>query len=176
MANAAEKEVKVNQIFNKYYIYLIVCAKKMLGTTADLAEDLVQETFYRLLGDDNLGKIESIDGNRTRNYLLKILTNIIITSQKKKHINLEFDDNCFYPRKTIDDPTWESYKCKDTKEKLRNLINKLSDRDKIFLFYRMRMELSFYEISELMDVSINYATARLSRIQRKLKKDFLKGE
>lgn len=165
----SNREDKVNCLYDKYYSYLLFCAKRILGVDASV-EDYVQDTFYRLLSDGNLDKIKDIDSKRARNYLIKILVNVIITAKNRRHIDVEFNESFFYPKEMTADPTWDRYACGEIKAKLRTLVLSLPVNDKILLSYRYAMALSYYEISKLMGTSVKYTTSRLNKIEKKLLK------
>lgn len=140
-----------------------------------MAEDVVQEAFTRLVINNNLDKIEDVNSRRTRNFLLKIVIRLAFTKYRQSNkINcVEFHEE-FYRTQTESslDPTWEQYELIDKKEFLNSQISKLPERDQELLIYRFVFGMPFKEIASLMDVSIGYATMRVSRIRQKLKKSF----
>lgn len=147
-------------------------AEKILNSRS-LAEDAAQETFLRVVKNNNLRKIDEIDSARTRSFLVKILTNIALSSCKQdlSILNTEFHDEFLYSRRAVADPTWQDYLEKDIVYKLKSMVNALPEKDKTLLIYRNVMHLHFKEIAILMGVSVNHATTRFSRIYKKLKKE-----
>lgn len=169
---AISDEQKVDQLFEKYYTYLVFRAEKILNSR-DLAEDAAQETFLRLVKNNNLSKIEEIDSKRTRNFLIKILTNVALSlcMRDLSNLNTEYHDEFLYSLRGVTDPTWQEYLMGDIANKLKALVNALPEQDRNLLIYRNTQHLAFKEIAEFMGVSVNYATARFSRIYKKLKKE-----
>lgn len=162
-------ESKINQVFNKYYAYLIFYANKMLNSQS-LAEDMVQEVFYRLIKRNNLDKIEDVNSSKTRNFLITILINVCLTHLEKmgKYKNIPFDEAFLFPKQS-NDPTWENYLMNNACDKIKIEISKLQRKDKLLLVL-LHLDYSYIQIAEILDVSTNYVATRISRIMKKLKK------
>lgn len=163
-------EEKVDQLFTKYYSYLMVKALGILNSH-EIAEDAVQETFIRVVSHHNLNKIDEVDSKRTKNFLLKTLTNIALTKWKEniKTYHFEFHEDMYQDGlETSKDPTWDIFKALEQTDFLKRQISKLSKQDQDLLAYRFFYDFSYKEIAELMGVSVNYATTRVSRIRKKI--------
>lgn len=166
-------EEKVDILFKKYYSYLVIRAKQILFSHAS-AEDAVQDTFIRLVSHGNLSKIEDVESKRARNFLLTILTRVALTKLKTYHqkSGIEFREEMYGGGADVSkDPTCDTVEQMERRELLKLAISKLSQKDQELLIYRFVYELSFKEISECLGIPVNYATARVSRLYRKLHKE-----
>ena len=79
---------KFTQLYHLYFQPLIWCVKKIVHSDT-LAEEIVQETFQRLLR--NLGKVDLNQPQKTKAYLVKIAVHIAydVYSQELKYAPID---------------------------------------------------------------------------------------
>lgn len=149
----------LNNELNIAYRYLV---KK--GVSEKDAEDAVQETAYKYLRFS-----DSIRTSKIRSWLIRVALNYYYDQYRKdkKYIfNFEEENT---ESTSFDTP--ESVVLKNERnEELYKLLNKLKHRDKELLLLKYESELSYAEISNLLDVRISTIKTTLFRARRKLVK------
>lgn len=156
---------------NKIYSYIY----SMVGR-ADVANDIFQETFTKVITklDDTYNEqgkwiawVMRIAHNATIDYLRKQKRFIDVNS------NTEENDD-FYERlpdeKLVD--AEESLELEEAKDSLMKHIAKLPEEQRQVVMLRHYYEMSFKEIAELTDVSINTALGRMRYALINLRKMF----
>lgn len=148
----------IDRYSDKVYSYFL-----RLIQDKDEAMNLTQETFYKVFKG-----IKNFDLSKDFfPYLIKIARNegINFLNKYKRVENVEYDDTLNYEKK-------ESF---DIKIILDEALKKLpkEDREIILLFYMEN--LSYEEIANVLNISIDNVKVKLHRAKEKLRK-FLEGE
>ena len=156
--NAEAFEELVNRHKSRIYtsIYLIV-------KDTYLAEDLLQETFIKA--------IRTIRENRYREegkflpWIMRIAHNLAVDHFRKEKryptVILEDGSKVFNTLEFSEDSAESLQIVKDTHERLKEFIKDLPDAQREVLVMRQYMQLSFQEIAETTNVSINTALGRM---------------
>jgi RNA polymerase sigma-70 factor (ECF subfamily) len=138
-----------------------------------LADDFFQETFIKVINTlkaqnhyDEKGKFLP--------WVMRIANNLIIDHFRKSSkvkMYRDTDEYSVFAFIKDDSPSIDSYYLNDTiATELKNLINHLPDDQKEVLVMRYFHELSFKEISELTNVSLNTSLGRMRYAISNLKK------
>ncbi len=156
---------------NKIYSYIY----SMVGR-ADVSNDIFQETFTKVITklDDTYNEqgkwiawVMRIAHNATIDYLRKQKRFIDVNSNTE-------DNDDFYERlpdeKLVD--AEESLELEEAKDSLMKHISKLPEEQRQVVMLRHYYEMSFKEIAELTDVSINTALGRMRYALINLRKMF----
>ena len=142
----------------------------------EVAEDLLQDTLIKVVNTIKCGRYN--ETGRFLPWVMKIAHNLAIDyfRKKKRYPTVLMDNGSTilnkleYSVNSIEDTQIK----KDTKTKLRELIQELPDSQKEVLIMRHYMRMSFQEIAESTDVSINTALGRmryaLINLRKKMKK------
>jgi len=149
---------------------------KILNNKFD-AEDAVIQTFLNI--SDNIEKISNLPCPQIEPYCVVILKNesINIIRKAKKYTCEEDIDNLY--QNSHKDKFYnleEEFLKAANKEILISCINKLSDDEKNLIYFRFLNELSFKQISELLDITEEAAKKRSQRILKKLRTYYEEGE
>ena len=156
--NGEAFEELVNRHKSRIYtsIYLIV-------KETYLAEDLLQETFIKA--------IRTIRGNRYREegkflpWIMRIAHNLAVDHFRKEKryptVILEDGSKVFNTLEFSEDSVESLQIVKDTHERLKEFVKELPDAQREVLVMRQYMQMSFQEIAETTDVSINTALGRM---------------
>jgi len=152
-------ESLINKHRSKVYTYILLTIKNQ-----QLAEDLFQETFIKVIQSLRGGKYR--DNGRFLSWVIRIAHNLIIDHfRKEKQMNsLSNDDtevDLFNSKKLSDDNIEELIINTQIKTEIRILINELPDDQREVVLLRHYGGLSFKEIAEQTDVSINTALGRM---------------
>jgi RNA polymerase sigma factor (sigma-70 family) len=152
-------EILINRHRSKVYTYILLTIKNQ-----PLAEDLFQETFIKVIQSLRGGKYR--DNGRFLSWVIRIAHNLIIDHfRKEKQMNSVSNDDSevdlFNSKKLSDSNIEELIVNSQIKAEVRTLINELPDDQREVVLLRHYGELSFKEIAEQTDVSINTALGRM---------------
>ena len=141
------------------YTYILLTIKNQ-----QLAEDLFQETFIKVIQSLRGGKYK--DNGKFLSWVIRIAHNLIIDHfRKEKQMNtLSNDDSevdLFNSKKLSDSNIEELIIDSQIKSSIRILINELPDDQREVVLLRHYGGLSFKEIADQTDVSINTALGRM---------------
>lgn len=148
----------VNRHKNKIYttIYLIVKDQY-------LAEDLLQETYVKVVNTIKSGRYN--EEGKFLPWVTRIAHNLAIDHFRKAKrypmIVMEDGSNIFNTLEFSEDSIESRKIQQDTHALLRDLIKELPDSQREVLMMRHYMQMSFQEIAEATDVSINTALGRM---------------
>jgi RNA polymerase sigma factor (sigma-70 family) len=152
-------EVLINRHKNKVFTYIILIVKNQ-----SLAEDIFQDTFIKVIKSLKEGKYK--DNGKFVSWVIRIAHNLTIDHfRKEKQINTysneDYEADIFNSKKlaerTVEDIMVETQIIKE----VRLLIDELPEDQKQVILLRHYGGLSFKEIAEQTDVSINTALGRM---------------
>ena len=165
--NDACMEMLIKRCKTKVYttIYLVV-------QDSYIAEDIFQETFIKVIRTLKSGKYE--DSGKFMPWVMRIARNLAIDYYRKMarmpKITTGDGDDIFetlnFHEKSREDLIVEKQK----DQLIRDLIKQLPDEQKEVLVLRQYADLSFKEIADLTNVSINTALGRMRYALINLKK------
>jgi RNA polymerase sigma factor (sigma-70 family) len=144
---------------NRVYTYILLIVRKQA-----LAEDIFQETFIKVIKSLQEGKYK--DNGKFLSWVMRIAHNLIIDHfRKEKQMSLvsndDYESGVFNSKKfsdeTVEDIMVFDQICTD----VRALIDELPDDQKEVVLLRHYGGLSFKEIAEQTNVSINTALGRM---------------
>jgi RNA polymerase sigma-70 factor (ECF subfamily) len=144
---------------NKVYTYIILTVRNQ-----HLAEDIFQDTFIKVIKSLHEGKYR--DDGKFLSWVIRIAHNLIIDHfRKEKQINTrnkkDYESDIFNSRKFSDGTIEEDIIKEQITSDVRSLINELPDDQKQVILLRHYGGLSFKEIAEQTNVSINTALGRM---------------
>ena len=152
-------EVLIKRHKNKVYTYIILTVKNQ-----HLAEDIFQDTFIKVIKSLQEGKYK--DNGKFLSWVIRIAHNLIIDHyRKEKQINTysneDYESDIFNSKKLADGNVEEFLIQDQITSDVRRLIEELPDDQKQVILLRHYGGLSFKEIAEQTDVSINTALGRM---------------
>ena len=152
-------EKLINRHRSKVYTYILLTIKNQ-----QLAEDLFQETFIKVIQSLRGGKYR--DNGRFLSWVIRISHNLIIDHfRKEKQMNSVSNDDSevdlFNSKKLSDHNIEEMIVNSQIRSEIRLLINELPDDQREVVLLRHYGGLSFKEIAEQTEVSINTALGRM---------------
>jgi len=152
-------ETLINRHKNKVYTYIILTVKNQ-----HLAEDIFQDTFIKVIKSLHEGKYR--DDGKFLSWVIRIAHNLIIDHfRKEKQINAftseDYESDIFNSKK-LSEGNIEEFIIRDQiMNDVRSLVNELPDDQKQVIMLRHYGGLSFKEIAEQTNVSINTALGRM---------------
>ncbi len=152
-------EKLINRHRTKVFTYIVLVVKNQ-----QLAEDIFQDTFIKVIRSLVDGKYK--DNGRFVSWVIRIAHNLIIDHfRKEKQINTLSNDDYeadIFNSKKFSDQNIEDLMIRDQiTNDVRQLIDELPDEQKQVILLRHYGGLSFKEIAEQTDVSINTALGRM---------------
>ncbi|MDZ4839122.1 MAG: sigma-70 family RNA polymerase sigma factor [Bacteroidota bacterium] len=143
---------------NKIYTAIFLLVKD-----SDLAEDIFQDTFVKVILTLKKGNYQ--EEGKFIPWIMRIARNLVIDHFRKSNkipIVTDSDGNDILDSISIADENREDQLVKEqTEERVRQMIQQLPEEQKEVLILRHYANLSFKEIAELTDVSINTALGRM---------------
>jgi RNA polymerase sigma-70 factor (ECF subfamily) len=129
-----------------------------------LAEDIFQETFLKVINSLRSGKYR--DNGKFLSWVMRIAHNLIIDHfRKEKQSNLlsndDYETDLFNSKKLSDSNIEEELVRAQIEEDVRNLLDELPDDQREVVMLRHYAGLSFKEIADQTEVSINTALGRM---------------
>ena len=171
--NVASFELLVERHQNKVFSYIL-----MLVKDRQLADDIFQDTFLKIIRTIKAGAYK--EEGKFIQFAMRIAHNLVIDHFRKSNrlpmadsVNNEYSiiDNLKYTDRSIEDEMIEEQVYGD----LRKMIDLLPDEQKEVLNMRMYADMSFKEIADATNVSINTALGRMRYALinlRKMVKDY----
>ena len=171
--NVASFELLVERHQNKVFSYIL-----MLVKARQLADDIFQDTFLKIIRTIKAGAYK--EEGKFIQFAMRIAHNLVIDHFRKSNrlpmadsVNNEYSiiDNLKYTDRSVEDEMIEEQVYGD----LRKMIELLPDEQKEVLNMRMYADMSFKEIADATNVSINTALGRMRYALinlRKMAKDY----
>lgn len=149
-------------IYNLYYKQIYRYCFFNLRDSAQ-AQDIVQETFLKVW--KSIGSFSLDNGGTIQAFLYRIARNLIIDqSRRRKDAKLEDFEHL-----GTNDHVEEGVDRDSEKEKLRQALSQLADKDRQIVILRYFEEMSFAEISKVIKIREGALRVRIHRILDKLK-------
>lgn len=157
---------KLDDIYQQYaqrvYKYLV-----SLTGDEDIAEELLQETFYQAIKN-----IHKYDGScKITTWLCAIAKNQLLVYRRKHPITEEYDTDSQHTPSTEDQVIQSA-----SKVDLLKRIHEFDEPYREILYLRLFGELSFREIGEMFGKTENWARVTFYRSKEKLRKGIEKDE
>jgi RNA polymerase sigma-70 factor (ECF subfamily) len=138
----------------------------------DLTEDVFQDTFIKVINKLKSGSYN--EEGKFLSWVMRIAHNLVVDhfrSTKKMPFNRDSEDFSVFARMVDSEPTIEKKLVSNQIEHdIRLMINELPDEQKEVLVLRMYNDMSFMEIAEQTDVSINTSLGRMRYALMNLRK------
>ncbi|MBN1111746.1 MAG: sigma-70 family RNA polymerase sigma factor [Bacteroidales bacterium] len=164
--NALESLIRRHK--NKVYTYIYYTVK-----SESFADDIFQDTFIKVIDTLKRGKYQ--DNGRFVSWVTRIAHNLIVDHYRKaKKINTTSDDDqewSLLNDKSLSEENIEDHLIKSQiHNDVQKLVKALPQEQREIIMLRHYMGLSFQEIAEQTDVSINTALGRMRYAILNLKK------
>lgn len=152
-------ELLINRYRKQIYTYIFLLVKNQ-----HLAEDIFQDTFIKVIKSLDNGKYQ--DNGKFLAWVLRIAHNLVIDHyRKERQLNAtsreDFGLDILNSRKYAVKPAEDVIIDRQIRKDIRGLIDSLPSEQKEVLILRQYCELSFKEIADHTNVSINTALGRM---------------
>ena len=158
--NHQSLEKLIHRHQNRVYAYILMIVKDK-----DLADDLFQDTFIKVINTIRAGSYN--EEGKFLQWVMRIAHNLIIDHFRKSNRipvidNTKNEDFNIFDTINITDKSIEDQMITDQIHKdIRKLIELLPPEQREVLYMRHYAEMSFKDIAEVTDVSINTALGRM---------------
>lgn len=144
---------------SRVFSYILLIVKNQ-----ELAEDIFQETFIKVIRSLKRGKY--IENGKFVSWVLRISHNLIIDHFRKEKLkgtisNDSSDMDIFNSQKFSEDTIEDQMVNSQILKEVKHLVQELPEDQRQVIHMRHYMGLSFKEIAEQTDVSINTALGRM---------------
>jgi RNA polymerase sigma factor (sigma-70 family) len=152
-------ELLINRYRKQIYTYIYLLVKNQ-----HLAEDIFQDTFIKVIKSLDGGKYQ--DNGKFLAWVLRIAHNLVIDHyRKERQLNAtsreDFGLDILNSQKYAVKPAEDIMISRQIRKDIRGLIDNLPVEQKEVLILRQYCELSFKEIADHTNVSINTALGRM---------------
>ena len=152
-------EILISRHKDKVYTYILLMVKKEY-----LAQDIFQETFIKVVKSLHAGKYQ--ENGKFISWVIRIAHNLIIDhfrkeKQMKTFSNDDYETDIFNSSRFSDNTIEEDIIHDQIMSDVRSLVDFLPDEQKEVILLRHFLGLSFKEIAEQTNVSINTALGRM---------------
>jgi len=169
--NEESLAVLLNRHKRKIFSSIIIVVKDQ-----QLAEDVFQDTFFKVI--QTLKKGQYSEEGKFLPWVIRIARNLIIDHFRRAkkmppmpvYVNDEGEEISVFNSLASSDDEQLNIETRKFKKSIRNLINELPPDQREVVLMRMYYDMSFKEISEFTQVSINTALGRMRYALFNLKK------
>ena len=155
----AALEQLIKRYERKVYVYIL-----MMVHQSHLAEDLTQDTFIKAI--QSLKRGQYSDDNKFGSWLIRIAHNIVIdhfrrNKQRQELLSSSYDYDLFATARFSEANVEQRMVYGQVLADVRSLLNELPMEQREVVLLRYYGDLSFKEIADLTNVSINTALGRM---------------
>lgn len=152
-------EILIHRHKSRIFSYIMLIVKNQ-----ELAEDIFQETFIKVIRSLKRGKY--VENGKFVSWVLRIAHNLTIDHFRKEKLqatisNDSLEVDLFNSRKFSDRTIEEEMVNNQILKEVKELIKELPEDQQQVVYMRHYMDMSFKEIAEQTDVSINTALGRM---------------
>jgi RNA polymerase sigma-70 factor (ECF subfamily) len=152
-------EILIQRHKNRVFSYILIIVKNQ-----ELAEDIFQETFIKVIRSLKQGKYT--ENGKFVSWVLRIAHNLIIDHFRKEKLkgtisNDSCDVDIFNSQKFSEENIEDQLVNSQILSEVKDLIQELPEDQQQVIYMRHYMGLSFKEIADQTDVSINTALGRM---------------
>jgi RNA polymerase sigma-70 factor (ECF subfamily) len=152
-------EILIHRHKSRVFSYILLIVRKQ-----ELAEDIFQETFIKVIKSLKKGKYT--DNGKFISWVLRISHNLIIDHFRKEKLkgtvsNDSMETDLFNSPKFADETVEDQLVYSQILSEVKDLVKELPEDQQQVIYMRHYLDLSFKEIADLTDVSINTALGRM---------------
>lgn len=152
-------EILINRHKDKVYTYILIMVKNEC-----LAQDIFQDTFIKVIKSLHAGKYQ--ENGKFISWVVRIAHNLIIDhfrkeKQLKTYSNDDYESDIFNSPRFSDKNIEQNIIHNQIMNDVRKLVDHLPEEQKEVILMRHFLGLSFKEIADQTDVSINTALGRM---------------
>ena len=162
----------ITDLYNRYKDDLYLYGLKIIGDES-IVKDAIQEVFIKMI--NNRKKL--LIGDSIRLYLLKSLRNKLFDikrslSIQNKRLQLFYNENTEDANisTSVENEIIQEESRSQIQKRINNIINSFSSKQKEIIFLKYTQDLSYEEISKILDIDIASVRTLLYRTLKVVKK------
>lgn len=153
------------ELYKKYNQEIFHYLLRWTNGRKDLAEELVQETFYQVY----VSLVRFRGNSSIRTWIYQIAKNVACKYYEKNPIWKSLEHDVEIEELENDGITMEQGLIeKEERKLLQKAIMELPDKYRDVMIYRVYYELSYEKVAEIMDISISSAKVLFYRAKKKI--------
>jgi len=153
------------KLFDSYYEPLCQYAYRYCNGDIEVVEDVVQEVFVRIWQKRDTWNPQIA----VRSYLYRSVHNQAITNIRKKRFETPLELNVENSAASHDQSPLENLQNDEIASRLKSAIALLPERRRQILLLRINHDMSYKEIAEMLNISVNTVDTQLRRALKLLR-------
>lgn len=152
------------ELFKMYQSSLFLYLYRMCGSK-EIAEELVQETFFRAMVS-----MKTAHHEYARAWLYKVARHLFVDWYRKHRVEVQMRKALKSEEKDTTYPTpEEALELNERKIRVAQAMSRLPEQYRTILLLREMHELSYSELSEVLDLNLNQVKVTLHRARARFK-------
>jgi len=145
----ASQDEEFTMLFQEFYPSLCRFLECLLGGRVELAQDLAQESFLQL----HRTAWETLPHGEARFWLYRVARNFAINEHRKSHTRYRLFDRVVEAMRPPTRNPEEEFETKERKEMVLTILGTLPEDQRVALLLREQEQLSYRDISQVLNVS-----------------------
>ena len=166
----ASQDEEFTMLFQEFYPSLCRFLECLLGGRVELAQDLAQESFLQL----HRTAWETLPHGEARFWLYRVARNFAINEFRKSHTRYRLFDRVVEVMSPRSRNPEEEYETRERKELVLTMLRALPEDQRVALLLREQEELSYKDISQVLNVSESKVKVDIFRARAALRERWTK--
>ncbi|HEV8368559.1 MAG TPA: sigma-70 family RNA polymerase sigma factor [Pyrinomonadaceae bacterium] len=166
----ASNDEEFTMLFQEFYPSLCRFLECLLGGRAELAQDLAQESFLQL----HRTAWGTLPADEARFWLYRVARNFAINEFRKSNTRYRLFDRVVEVMRPKARNPEEEYETQERKELVLNMLRTLPEDQRVALLLREQEQLSYHEISNVLNVSESKVKVDIFRARTALRESWTK--
>ena len=166
----ASNDEEFTMLFQEFYPSLCRFLECLLGGRAELAQDLAQESFLQL----HRTAWGTLPAGEARFWLYRVARNFAINEFRKSNTRYRLFDRVVEVMTPKSRNPEEEYETQERKELVLNMLRTLPEDQRIALLLREQEQLSYRDISNVLNVSESKVKVDIFRARTALRESWTK--
>jgi RNA polymerase sigma-70 factor (ECF subfamily) len=168
----ASHDEEFTMLFQEFYPSLCRFLECLLGDRVELAQDLAQESFLQL----HRTAWETVPHGEARFWLYRVARNFAINEFRKSHTRYRLFDRVAEVMTPRTRNPEQEYETQERKALVLNMLNTLPEDQRVALLLREHEQLSYKDISQVLNVSESKVKVDIFRARAALRERWTKTE
>jgi len=166
----ASNDEEFTMLFQEFYPSLCRFLECLLGGRAELAQDLAQESFLQL----HRTAWGTLPAGEARFWLYRVARNFAINEFRKSNTRYRLFDRVVEVMRPKAQNPEEEYETQERKEIVLNMLRTLPEDQRVALLLREQEQLSYRDISNVLNVSESKVKVDIFRARSALRESWAK--
>ena len=168
----ASRDEEFTMLFQEFYPSLCRFLECLLGGRVELAQDLAQESFLQL----HRTAWGTLPRDEARFWLYRVARNFAINEFRKSHTRHRLFDRVVEAMRPRTKNPEEEYESQERKDLVLGMLSTLPENQRIALLLREHEQLSYRDISQVLNVSESKIKVDIFRARTALRERWAKKE